>query len=292
MKVMTPVLHEVLCASPIGLHQLAYWEWLPEGRSGADLPVVVCVHGLTRNARDFDRLAQRLATRYRVICPDMAGRGRSQWLGDPALYAVPQYVADCVTLIARLDVERIAWVGTSMGGLIGMSLAALGGSPITTLVLNDIGPVIDRAGLARIGSYVGQAPSFERYEDCVAYTRQSTASFGPHDDEGWDVLSRHYWVQRSDGRWYAHYDPRIAEPFKAWVGQPALDLWSIYEAVRCPTLLVRGAQSDLLTAEVARAMSTRGPRARLVEFSGVGHAPSFIPTDQIDVVDHFLREQF
>lgn len=289
---MTPVLREVLCASPIGLHRLAYWEWLPEGSSDARLPVVVCVHGLTRNARDFDRLAQRLATRYRVICPDMAGRGRSQWLADSALYAVPQYVADCVTLIARLDVERIAWVGTSMGGLIGMSLAALGGSPIATLVLNDIGPVIDTAGLARIGSYVGQAPSFERYEDCVAYTRQSAASFGPHDDDGWDALSRHYWVQRSDGRWHAHYDPRIAEPFKAWVGQPALDLWPIYEAVRCPTLLVRGEQSDLLTAEVARAMSTRGPRARLVEFSGVGHAPSFIPTDQIDVVDHFLREQF
>jgi pimeloyl-ACP methyl ester carboxylesterase len=289
---MSPRLREVLCASPIGLHRLAYWEWLPEGRSGAGLPTVVCVHGLTRNARDFDRLASRLADRYRVICPDMPGRGRSQWLADPSLYAVPQYVADCVTLIARLDVERVAWVGTSMGGLIGMSLSALEGSPVAALVLNDIGPVIDVDGLARIGRYVGQAPSFERYEDCVDYTRQTASGFGPHDDSGWDALSRFTWVQRSDGRWYSHYDPRIADPFKAWVGQPALDLWPVYDAVRCPTLLIRGADSDLLTGDVARHMATRGPRARLIEFSGVGHAPSLIPAHQIDAVDLFLTEQF
>jgi pimeloyl-ACP methyl ester carboxylesterase len=289
---MSPRLRDVLCASPAGLHRVAYWEWLPEGGSGAGLPTVVCVHGLTRNARDFDLLAQRLSRRYRVICADMPGRGHSQWLKDSSLYAVPQYVADCVTLIARLDVDRVAWVGTSMGGLIGMSLASMQASPITTLVLNDIGPVIDVDGLARIGSYVGQAPSFERYEDCVAYTRQTAAGFGPHDDQGWDALARHYWVERSDGRWHAHYDPRIAEPFKAWLGQPALELWPIYDAIQCSTLLLRGAQSDLLGAPVAREMSARGPHARLVEFSGVGHAPSLIPTHQIDVVDHYLMEHF
>jgi len=289
---MSPRLREVLCASPVGLHRLAYWEWLPEGRFGADPPTVVCVHGLTRNGRDFDSLARRLAGRYRVICPDMPGRGRSQWLADSSLYAVPQYVADCVTLIGRLDVERVAWVGTSMGGLIGMSLSALAGSPVAALVLNDIGPVIDLDGLSRIGTYVGQAPSFERYEDCVAYTRQTAAGFGPHDEVGWDALSRHAWVQRPDGRWHAHYDPRIAEPFKAWAGQPAVDLWPFYDAVRCPTLLIRGAESDLLNREVAQQMTTRGPRAQLIEFSGVGHAPSLIPTHQIDAVDRFLTEQF
>lgn len=288
---MSPRMREVLCASPIGLHRLAYWEWLPEGDL-SDRPTVICVHGLTRNARDFDRLAQRLADRYRVICPDMPGRGRSQWLADSALYAVPQYVADCVSLIARLDVERVAWVGTSMGGLIGMSLSSLPGTPVAALVLNDIGPVLDLDGLARIGTYVGQAPSFERYEDCVAYTRQTAAGFGPHDDEGWDALSRFTWVQRSDGRWHAHYDPRIAEPFKAWVGQPAVDVWPIYDAVRCPTLLMRGADSDLLNRQVAQQMTVRGPRAQLIEFPGVGHAPSLIPTDQIDAVDRFLTEQF
>jgi pimeloyl-ACP methyl ester carboxylesterase len=289
---MSVQMKEVLCASPIGLHRLAYWEWMPDGRTAADVPTVICVHGLTRNSRDFDALARRLSARYRVVCPDMAGRGRSQWLADSALYAVPQYVADCVTLIARLDVDRLAWVGTSMGGLVGMSLASLAGAPVSAMVLNDIGPVLDVDGLARIGTYVGQAPSFDRYEEGVAYVRQTAASFGPHDDAGWDALARHYWVLRADGRWHAHYDPRIAEPFKAWLGQPAIDLWSIYDRISCPTLVTRGAQSDLLSGSVARGMTERGPRARLIEFPGVGHAPTFIPVDQIDAVDQFLMEHF
>lgn len=281
-----------MCAHPGGLHRLAYLEWLPEARGDEPSPTVVCAHGLTRNGRDFDHLARHLSRRYRVICPDMAGRGRSEWLTDSALYAVPQYVADCVTLIARLNVERVAWVGTSMGGLIGMSLASMVGTPVSALLLNDIGPVIDVDGLARIGTYVGQAPTFERYEDCLAYVRQTAAGFGPHDEAGWDALTRHYWVRREDGRWHAHYDPRIAEPFKAWLGQPAIDLWPIYESINCPTLVVRGAQSDLLSAAVAQDMTRRGPRARLIEIPAVGHAPTFIPVDQIDQVDQFLSECF
>jgi pimeloyl-ACP methyl ester carboxylesterase len=289
---MSPQLREVLCASRIGLHRLGYWEWLPAGAAAADAPTVLCAHGLTRNGRDFDHLAARLSQRYRVICPDMAGRGRSQWLADPALYSVPQYVADCVTLIARLDVARLAWVGTSMGGLIGMSLAALPGNPIAALVLNDIGPVIDLDGLARIGTYVGKAPTLDSYEQALDYVRQTAAGFGPHDTQGWDALSRHYWIRQADGRWRAHYDPRIAEPFKDYLGQPPLDLWPVYDAIRCPTLLARGAQSDLLSRETALQMSGRGPRPQLVEFSGVGHAPTFIPVDQIEVVDQFLSECF
>ncbi len=291
---MKPQLREVLCASRIGLHRLAYWEWRPQGLSGKAeaLPTVLCAHGLTRNGRDFDRLAERLSQRYRVVCPDMAGRGRSQWLADSALYAVPQYVSDCVTLIARLDVERLAWVGTSMGGLIGMSLASLPGNPITALVMNDIGPVIDLDGLARIGTYVGKAPTMDSYEQAVGYVQQTAAGFGPHDAQGWDDLSRHYWVRQPDGRWRAHYDPRIAEPFRDYLGQPPLDLWPVYDAIRCPALLTRGAQSDLLSAETAAAMTARGPRPRLVEFSAVGHAPTFIPVDQIDAVDQFLLEHF
>ena len=289
---MSPQLREVLCASPIGLHRLAYWEWRPQGAAAAAAPTVLCAHGLTRNGRDFDHLAARLSQRYRVICPDMAGRGRSQWLADSSLYSVPQYVADCVTLIARLDVERLAWVGTSMGGLIGLSLASLPGNPLTALVLNDIGPVIDLDGLARIGTYVGKAPTLDSYEQAIDYVRQTAAGFGPHDAQGWDALSRHYWIQQPDGRWRAHYDPRIAEPFRGYLGQPPLDLWPVYDAISCPTLLTRGAQSDLLSCETAQQMCRRGPRARLVEFAGVGHAPTFIPVDQIDVVDQFLLEHF
>lgn len=285
-----PIARDVTCASPSGLHRIGYWEW-PCQSGQPRPPTVLCVHGLTRNGRDFDALAEHLSQRYRVICPDMAGRGRSERLANSALYAIPQYLADCVTLVARLDVERVAWVGTSMGGLIGMSLASLQANPISALVLNDVGPVLSAEGLRRIGDYVGKAPSFDSYEACVAYTRSIAAGFGPHDEEGWDMLARHYWVQ--DGaRWRAHYDPRIAEPFSGAGASGPLSLWPIYDAVACPTLLIRGAESDLLDPTTARDMTQRGPRARLVEFAGVGHAPSLIPGPQINAVDQFLKECF
>ena len=283
-----PQLRHLTCASSAGLHRIDYWEWGAAAHA-AGRPTVVCVHGLTRNGRDFDALANSLSKRYRVICPDMAGRGQSERLANSALYGVPQYVSDCVALIARLDVERVGWVGTSMGGLIGMGLAALKGNPIAALVLNDVGPVLSAEGLARIGDYVGKAPSFRTYADCLAYTKQIAAGFGPHDDAGWDMLARHYWVQ--DGSvWRVHYDPRIAEPFAALAGQPGLSLWGMYDAIGCPSLVLRGAQSDLLPREVSEELGRRGPRAHTVEFEGVGHAPSLIPANQIAVVEGFLEE--
>lgn len=286
----SPIARTVTCASPSGLHRIGYWEW--PCQSGDTQPAtVLCVHGLTRNGRDFDALAERLSAHYRVICPDMAGRGRSDRLANSALYAIPQYLADCVTLVARLDVERLAWVGTSMGGLIGMSLASLQSNPITALVLNDVGPVLSAEGLRRIGDYVGKAPSFDSYEACLAYTRTIAAGFGPHDDAGWDMLARHYWV-RDGARWRVHYDPRIAEPFAGAGGSGPLLLWPLYDAVACPTLLMRGASSDLLDSATAREMTQRGPRARLIEFAGVGHAPSLIPSPQINAVEQFLKECF
>lgn len=290
---MSPRLSYVTCASTVGLHRIAYWEWLPEGASAHDesLPTIVCVHGLTRNGRDFDALAAVLSRRYRVICPDMAGRGRSDRLANASLYAVPQYVADCVTLVARLGVERIGWVGTSMGGLIGMSYAALSGNPVGALVLNDIGPELDPVGLTRIGTYLGRAPTLSSYEECLTYTRQNSASFGPHDEAGWDLLTRHYWLRDGD-RWRVHYDPRIAEPFAALAGQAPISLWPLYDAIHCPTLLVRGEQSDLLSETVAKAMCERGPRAQLMQVGGVGHAPTFIDPGQIAGVSSFFEESF
>jgi pimeloyl-ACP methyl ester carboxylesterase len=279
-----PQLRSVTCAHPGGLHRMAYWEW-----GAPDNPdVVVCVHGLTRSGRDFDALADRLAARYRVICPDIVGRGRSPWVSNPELYQVPQYVSDCVTLVARLDVPRVDWVGTSMGGLIGMLLASLDGNPIRRLVLNDVGPELGETALERIRNYVGANPSFASFEEGEAYVKQVAAGFGRHTDAQWRLLTRHYLVER-DGAWRLHYDPAIAIPVRAGAKQPPVDLWPFYDRIECPTLLVRGAESDLLDDAVAQRMTERGPRAQRVDFADVGHAPTFIPDDQIAVVERFLQ---
>jgi pimeloyl-ACP methyl ester carboxylesterase len=274
----------VQCASASGLHRMAYLEW---GR--ADNPrVLICVHGLTRCAHDFDFLARALATHYRVVCPDVAGRGDSDWLRNPMEYQVPLYVADMVTLIARLDVESVDWVGTSLGGLAGMALAALPGSPVTRLVLNDVGPVLAAAALARIGSYVGKWPPLPTIEAAEAYVRAVSAPFGPHTDAEWRFLTEHVVRRNADGSFRMHYDPALAVPMAA--SQPAVDveLWNVYDDVRCPTLVVRGEHSDLLARDTAREMSRRGPRARVVEIAGVGHAPTLIHEDQIALVRDFL----
>jgi pimeloyl-ACP methyl ester carboxylesterase len=278
-----PALHHVTCAHPGGLHRMAYWEW-GDPRS-AD--VVVCVHGLTRSGRDFDALADRLASGRRIVCPDMIGRGRSDWVSDPMLYQVPQYVADCVTLVARLGVERVDWVGTSMGGLIGLVFASLEGAPIRRLVLNDVGPELDGSGLDRIRRYVGTDPEFASFEEGEAFVKQMSADFGPLTDDQWRILTRHYVIQR-DGRWRFHYDPRIAAAVLAGANAPPLDLWPFYDRIACPTLVVRGERSDLLPQDVARRMTERGPKAQRVDVPGVGHAPSFIPEPQIDIVERFL----
>lgn len=291
---LEPLLRHVTCASPRGLHRLAYWEWLPDDAARptarTELPTVFCAHGLTRNGRDFDALATRLSARWRVVCPDMIGRGRSDRVADPQLYALPQYLADCVTLVARLDVERVAWVGTSMGGLIGMLLAALPGTPVARLVLNDIGPVVDEAGRERIATYVGQDPVFATEAEGVAALRVLMRDFGPHTDDQFRLLTRHYLVPRNGG-WGFHYDPAIAVPFRDQQAQPSPDLWPMYDAIRCPTLVVRGAQSDILSAATAAQMAQRGPRAPCIAFEGVGHAPTFIAQDQIDAVERFLSQE-
>ena len=281
-----PRARRVLCSGPHGLHNMAYTEW-----GDAKNPrVLVCVHGLTRNGRDFDDLARALADEYRVVCPDVVGRGRSDWLADKADYGFPVYVADMLTLIARLDVEQVHWVGTSMGGIIGMLLASQAGSPITRLVLNDVGPVITAASLRRIGQYVGRAPRFADVTAAEAYIREVGAPFGALTDAQWRHLTE-YSVRRMDdaeGGYAMIYDPGLGEVFRLNPVPVDIDLWPVYEAIRCPTLALRGAESDLLEASTLAAMGTRGPRALTVEFSGVGHAPMLMDPAQIAVVRDFL----
>jgi pimeloyl-ACP methyl ester carboxylesterase len=301
-----PRLDFVACASPAGLHRMAYWEW---GDPDNDR-VLVCVHGLTRTGRDFDPLARALGREYRVVCPDVVGRGRSDWLIDPNGYVIPQYVADLVTLVARLNPARLDWVGTSMGGLIGLGLAGMAavspalrparGSwglgaaadvPLGRMVFNDIGPALNVGGLARIGEYVGQDLRFDRFEQAVDYVRTVSAGFGPHDAAGWDALTEHVFVER-DGHWAKHYDLRLAQPFalqtpEATAAAETL-LWQAWDHLPVPSLILRGAQSDILTRDTARRMVERNPRARLVEFDGVGHAPTLRAADQIAAVRDFL----
>jgi len=285
-EAVEPRRRSVLCASPAGLHRMAYREWGdPRNRD-----VLVCVHGLTRSGRDFDELARALCAQWRVICPDVAGRGDSDRLADPKLYAWAQYVADMVTLIARLDVEAVNWLGTSMGGLVGMALAAQAGSPVKKLVLNDAGPVIAKAALERIAAYVGQTPSFASLEDAEQYVRAISAPFGPHSDAQWRFLTE-TWVRRNeDGRWHPHYDTRIAEAYRASMPEKDLELWHLYDAVRCPTLLVRGEHSDVVSRQTAAEMARRGPKAKVAEIRGAGHAPTFLQPDQIALARDFLLE--
>jgi len=276
--------HKVQCLSPGGLHRMAYVEW-----GAPDNPhVLVCVHGLTRCARDFDFLARELCGHYRVVCPDVPGRGDSDWLKNPMEYVVPTYVSDMVTLTARLGVECVHWVGTSMGGIVGMALASLPETPITRLVLNDVGPVITALSLERIGTYVGKAPRFPSVDAAEQYVRAVSASFGPHSDDQWRFLTEHVVRREADGGYRMHYDPALAVPFAAQKQDNDIELWSVYDAVRCPTLVVRGEHSDLLTRDTAAQMASRGPRAKLAEIPGIGHAPTLMHADQIAVVREFL----
>jgi len=272
---------KVQCA---GSRRLAYVEW-----GERDAKTLVCVHGLTRCARDFDFLAPEMARRgYRVICPDVAGRGDSDWLADPMDYAVPTYTKDLLMLLVRLELESVHWVGTSLGGLVGMAIAAIPESPIQRLVLNDVGPVLTVAALQRIATYLGKWPPFPTIEAAEQFVRSISASFGPHSDAEWRFLTEHVVRRNADGSLRMHYDPAIAVPFNAEMPGSDVDLWGFYDAIRCPTLVLRGEQSDLLSRDTTTQMAVRGPLSRVVELPGVGHAPTLIHADQITIVRDFL----
>jgi pimeloyl-ACP methyl ester carboxylesterase len=295
-----PTLNYVSCPDAAGSHRMAYWLW---GDAAAP-HVVVCAHGLSRQGRDFDRLAraliERSGTPMRIACPDVVGRGRSDWLSDPTGYAIPTYGADMVQMLHQLHaaapIGTLDWVGTSMGGLIGIGLAGTPKLPlpvpIRSLVLNDVGPVIQWSSLQRIGTYLGNTGRFDSVQQAADAMWQISQSFGPHTAEQWLALSQAMVRPLAAGGFTLHYDPAIAVPFRsltepaALAGQAAL--WQLYDNIGARTLLLRGAQSDLLSRDTAQEMSRRGPRALLVEFPGVGHAPTLIADDQVEAVASFL----
>jgi pimeloyl-ACP methyl ester carboxylesterase len=266
-------------------HRIAYTEWGdPESEK-----VALCVHGLSRQGRDFDVLAAALAARgYRVVCPDLAGRGASGWLAEADDYALPQYSVDMTTLLARIGVDRVDWVGTSLGGMIGTVLASLPDSPIRRLVINDIGPFVPRAALLRIGEYLRSAPvDFPDLAAAESYFREILAPFGQLTDEQWKHITTHSVIATPEGRFRLRYDRRIAESFRP--GRVFdVNLWSYWDAVTCPVLVLRGETSDLLLPETAAEMARRGPRAKVVEIAGCGHCPALMDEAQIDLVTSWL----
>jgi pimeloyl-ACP methyl ester carboxylesterase len=279
---------KVQCLSPAGLHSMAYKEW----GDPANPKVLVCVHGVTRISDDFDKLAAELSSEYRVICPDIVGRGRSDWLKDPQYYVIPQYANDMIVLLARLNATTVDWLGTSMGGLIGMAIAALPGQPIRKLILNDIGPGLNPADLYRIADYLGKELRWDKYEDAEAYVRSICATFGEHTEEEWHKLASSVLVKDNDGKWRRHYDVAMSDPFKGSTIENLQEnvamLWAVYDQIRCDTLVIRGAVSDLILPATVEEMKQRGPKPKTVELPGVGHAPMFMHDSQIKVVKEFL----
>ncbi len=298
-----PELLFVECPDAGGIHRMACWQW---GDAAAS-HVVVCVHGLSRQGRDFDVLARALCKRarapIRVVCPDVAGRGRSDWLKDPMGYQVPNYAADMLVLLNSLQPKMLDWVGTSMGGLIGMVVCGQPGLPLPVavrrLVLNDVGPAIQWAVIERIKTYLGQTGRFASVPEAATAMLAISAGFGPHTPEQWLALSRPMvrpidGIDGGGGAFTLHYDPAIALPVRATTPQASAQgeamLWQLYDNIKASTLLIRGADSDMLASSTAADMARRGPCAQVVEFAGVGHAPTLVADDQVDCVSRFLLD--
>jgi pimeloyl-ACP methyl ester carboxylesterase len=285
-------------------HRVAYTDWGNISNSHT----VVCVHGLARNSRDFDFLAAALAPRCRVVCMDVVGRGESEWLENKSYYSFATYQSDAATMLARASAPgrrwfgnpagiKLDWVGTSMGGLIGMLLAARPGSPIRRLVLNDVGPLIPWSALLRMKGYITRGKSFKDFEQVEAYFRDVCASFGPLTDAQWEHLARHGARQTGEGGYELRYDPKIGEGLHGHVDPEfplgpdllrGIDLWSVWGRLQIPTLVLRGAESDVLRPVTVEEMKQRKPDVEVVEFPGVGHAPALMSRDQIRVVKEFL----
>jgi cobalt-zinc-cadmium efflux system protein len=277
----------VTCTSSDGSHRMAYHAWgNPENPK-----VLLCVHGLTRRGTDFKTLAQAMSHEYYVVCPDVVGRGHSDRLKNPILYAVPQYVADIAGLIKQLGATQVDWFGTSMGGLIGMVYASMPNNPIRRMLINDVGPRIEPEAIKRLGSYVGQAFAFANRADALQRLNEICASFGAHTPEEWEIYNGPMLVQK-DGLWVMHYDPDIAVPFAsvnpimAKAGEMAM--WHAFKQIHIPMLIVRGGDSDLLSAKTVAEMCKVNPYVRSIEIPGVGHAPAFVKPEQVALAKEFF----
>lgn len=270
---------------PHGFHRIVYFE---QGDPDSG-DVLVCVHGLTRRGRDFDALARALAEGRRIVCVDLPGRGRSDWLPVASDYQPSTYVQDMAGLIARLNVESVDWLGVSLGGLMGMMLAAQPKSPIRRLIVDDIGGYIGAEALQKIAQAVGTDPAFTEKSEIESYMREVNTGYGPLTDAQWAHLAECAARQDESGAWRLHYDPKLAEPFRAGFSEPVA-LWPLWDAIRCPTLILRGTLSDILTAETATEMVARRPGTQLIEFPGIGHAPMLMSQDQIAAVASWLHE--
>jgi len=266
-----------------GLLELAFTDW----GDPAAARTVLCLHGLTRNSRDFDYLAEALAADARVVALDIAGRGNSAWLADASRYQAPTYVAHVAAFLGAMGLAEVDLVGTSMGGIIGMGLAATAPTLVRRLVLNDVGGFIPKEALEPIAAYLGAPPPV--FPDLAAlerHLREIHQGFGPLTDAQWAHLARHS-ARPVPGGLAMHYDPKIATPFLATIAQD-VELWPLYDAITCPTLLLRGAESRLLPKAVAEEMTRRGPRAERATFAGIGHAPALMAEEQIRAVRDFL----
>jgi pimeloyl-ACP methyl ester carboxylesterase len=271
----------VRCLDPHGFHWMRYVEWGDEKNPR----VLVCAHGLTRNGRDFDVLAQSLADAYRVVCPDVVGRGRSDWLRDAADYTYPVYCNDLTVLLAKLGAETVDWVGTSMGGILGMILAAMPGSPVRKLVMNDVGCLVPKASLERIGQYLGREPAYDTIEKLEADIR-AVSPFGPLTDEQWRHLAMHSAKRGDDGRWHFRYDPGVAKNFFA-APLADVDLRPYWNMVHGPVMVIRGERSDLLLPETLEEMQRR-PRTESLVIADTGHCPMLMDEHQTGAIRRFL----
>jgi pimeloyl-ACP methyl ester carboxylesterase len=286
---LTPRFEEVTALGPHGFTRVGYTEWGPPDSDR----VVVCLHGLTRNSRDFDFLAKRLAAAgMRVACPDLPGRGRSEWVPNAADYTTPLYLAAMAAVVARLNVEAVDWVGTSLGGHVGMELAAQAGAPVRRLVLNDFGARVSGASLQRIGGYLRVKRRFASVDELEAHLRSIHESFGQLTDPQWKHLATHSAVKTDEGNFRQHFDPAIARAF-SWPMMVDVALWHVWDQVSCPTLILRGEDSDLLHASTVREMQKRGAagtkgKVRTIEVRGCGHAPALMADYQIALIEEFL----
>ena len=269
--------------NPLGFHHISYTEW---GQKSTTTPLL-CVHGLTRNGRDFDHLAKTFEPLTQIFCPDIVGRGQSDWLKDPTFYGYSQYLSDMTAFIARVGSEQVDWVGTSMGGIIGMLIASQPNSPIRRLVINDVGPFIPMTALNRISEYVAAQLEFDNISEVENHLKIIYSSFGIKKEADWQELASHSFRKLPNGKLALAHDPGIAKNF---VGlKEDVNFWNLYDLISCPTLLLHGAQSDILTVETAQQMCLRGPKAKLVTFQSIGHAPSLMDQDQIQIIGDFLN---